>query len=407
MTDRSTSPAPRTALVAGGGIAGSATALALQKAGIEPVVFEARPASADGAGAFLTLGSNGLEALHQLGADGPALAAGFPTPSMTLRSGTGKRLGDVPASTARPGGAVSRTLMRADLARLLLAEAERRGIRVERGRRLVGAEPAGDGVLARFADGSEAAGDLLIGADGIHSAVRRAIDPDAPAPRYGGLLNTGGRTGGVRAAGEPGRYELIFGRRAFFGHVTAPDGEVWWFANLPWPSEPSSDDLRALHREDLRARLLDLFAHDAVPATALIEAGDEPMPVTPIHSVPHLPHWHRGRMLVVGDAAHAPSPSSGQGASLAIEDAVVLASCLRDGAGIEAAFARFEQIRRPRVEKIIRWAERVNSSKAAGPVGRRIRDAVLPLALRIGARSSAHEQTYGHRVEWAEESPAT
>ena len=106
-------------------------------------------------------------------------------------------------------------------------------------------------------------------------------------------------------------------------------------------------------------------------------------------------------MLVVGDAAHAPSPSSGQGASLAIEDAVVLATCLRDGAGVADAFARFEQIRRPRVEKIIRWAERVNSSKAAGPVGRRVRDAVLPVVMRLSARSSAHEQTYGHRVTMA------
>ena len=80
---------PRTALVAGGGIAGAATALALQKAGIEPVVVEARSRQADGEGAFLTLGSNGLEALRQLDADGPALAAGFPTPTMTLRSSTG------------------------------------------------------------------------------------------------------------------------------------------------------------------------------------------------------------------------------------------------------------------------------------------------------------------------------
>jgi FAD-dependent urate hydroxylase len=397
---RTTGGARRTALVAGGGIAGAATALALQKAGIEPVVFEARQRPAYGVGAFLTLGSNGLEALRRLGADGPVLAAGFPTPAMTLRSGTGKRLGDVPASTARPGGAVSRTLMRGELAALLLAEAEQRGIRVEHGRRLVGAEPAGDGVLARFADGSEAAGDLLIGADGIHSAVRRLIDAEAPRPRYGRLLNTGGRARGVRAGEAAGHYELIFGHRAFFGHVTAPDGEVWWFANLPWPEEPSPDALRALHREDLRARLLEQFAGDAGPATALIEASGEPMPVTPIHSVPHLPRWHRARMLVLGDAAHAPSPSSGQGASLAIEDAVVLATCLRDCDDAGAAFARFEQIRRPRVEKIIRWAERVNSSKAAGPVGRRVRDAVLPLALRIGARGSAHEATYGHRVEW-------
>jgi FAD-dependent urate hydroxylase len=390
---------PRTALVAGGGIAGAATALALQKAGIEPVVLEAHPGSADGVGAFLTLGSNGLAALRQLDADGPALAAGFATPAMTLRSGTGKRLGEVPASTARPGGATSRTLMRGTLAGLLLAEAERRGIRVERGRRLVGAEHDGERVLARFADGGEAAGDLLIGADGVHSTARRLIDPDAPRPRYGGLLNTGGRARGVRG-GTPGHYELIFGRRAFFGHVTAPDGEVWWFANLPWPDEPSADELHAHHREDLRERLLHLFAEDAGPATELIAAGGYPMPLSPIHSVPQLPRWHRGRMLVLGDAAHAPSPSSGQGASLAIEDAVVLGTCLRDIADPAAAFARFEQIRRPRVEKIIRWAERVNSSKAAGPVGRVVRDAMLPVALRVGARSGAHEQTYGHRVEW-------
>ena len=292
--------APRTALVAGGGIAGAATALALQKAGLEPVVLEARPGRAGGEGAFLTLGSNGLEALRQLGADAPALAAGFPTPAMTLRSGTGKRLGAVPASTARPGGAVSRTLMRSELAALLLAEAERRGIRVEHGRRLAGAEEAGGRVLARFADGGSAEGDLLIGADGVHSVARRVIDPEAPRPRYGGLLNTGGRARGVRSAAEPGHYELIFGRRAFFGHVTAPDGEVWWFANLPRPEEPTAEELRALHGGDLRARLLSDFEDDAGPATALIEAGGEPMPVSPIHSIPHLPRWHRGRMLVVG-----------------------------------------------------------------------------------------------------------
>lgn len=392
--------APHTVLVAGGGIAGAATALALQKAGLEPVVLEARPHRADGEGAFLTLGSNGLEALRQLGADGPALEAGFPTPTMTLRSGTGKRLGSVPASTAHPGGALSRTLMRAELAALLLAEAERRGIRVLYGCRLAGVEETGGRVRARVEGGEEITGDLLIGADGIHSVVRNVVDPGAPRPRYGGLLNTGGRARGVRSAAEPGHYELIFGRRAFFGHVTAPDGEVWWFANLPWPGEPSVDQLSALRREDLRVRLQREFAGDAGPAMELIAASDDPMPLSPIHSIPHLPRWHRGRMVVLGDAAHAPSPSSGQGASLAIEDAVVLGTCLRDGEDVEAAFARFEQIRRPRVEKIIRWAERVNSSKAAGPVGRVVRDAMLPVALRLSARSSAHEQTYGHRVVW-------
>ena len=204
----------------------------------------------------------------------------------------------------------------------------------------------------------------------------------------------------MRAGGEPGHYEMIFGRRAFFGHVTAPDGEVWWFANLPWPSEPEREELLALDRDDLRSRLLVLFEGDAGPAAELIRASDEPMPLSPVHSIPHLPRWHRDRMLVIGDAAHAPSPSSAQGASLAIEDAVVLGSCLRAEPDVDAAFARFEQIRRPRVEKIIRWAARMNSSKAAGPVGRAVRDALLPVALRLGERRGAHEQTYGHRVEW-------
>ena len=83
----------RTALVIGGGIAGPATAMALQKAGIDPVVYEAHPTGADGIGVFLTLGSNGVDALRVLGADKPAVAAGFPTPGITLRSGTGKHLG--------------------------------------------------------------------------------------------------------------------------------------------------------------------------------------------------------------------------------------------------------------------------------------------------------------------------
>lgn len=390
---------PSTALVIGGGIAGAATALALQKAGIEPVVYEAR-ATAARVGAFLTLGSNGIEALAQLGADGAALAAGFPTPAMTLRSGTGKRLGDVRASTTRPGGATSRTLTRSDLASALLAEAERRGIRVEHGRRLVAAEQTADGVRARFDGGAEAEGDLLIGADGVRSAVRPIVDPAAPAPAYAGLLNTGGYARGIGGGGEPGHYELVFGRRGFFGHVAAPHGDVWWFANVPLEREPSAEALRALRAEDWRSRLLELFAGDAGPATELIRASEDLMAVTPIHSIPQLPRWHRGRMLVVGDAAHAPTPSSGQGASLAIEDAVVLAACLRDLPDAATAFERFEAARRPRVEKIIRWAARTNSSKAAGPVGRVVRDAVLPAVLRMSARSGAHEQAYGHRVDW-------
>ena len=113
----------------------------------------------------------------------------------------------------------------------------------------------------------------------------------------------------------------------------------------------------------MRRLLLGLHADDAGPAVEIIQATPEVMATSPVHAIPHLPTWHTERMIVIGDAAHAASPTSGQGASLSIEDAVVLAKSLRDMPGPLAAFASFEQERRPRVERIIRAAARINNSK--------------------------------------------
>ena len=92
---------------------------------------------------------------------------------------------------------------------------------------------------ARFADASLDEGDLLIGCDGVHSTVRELIDPRAPKPAYSGLLTTGGYVQGVPVDTEPGSYEMIFGKRAFFGYALAPDRSVWWFANVPRIDEPT------------------------------------------------------------------------------------------------------------------------------------------------------------------------
>src|SRR6266851_2975856 len=143
---------PRSALVIGGGIAGPAAAMALQKAGIESVVYEAHPAAADGIGTFLTLAANGLDALRTLGAAEPAIATGFPTPGIVLWSGTGKRLGTANVSVTLEDGTTGHTLKRADLYRAMNEEAAARGIRIEYGRRLVAAENIDGGVRAKFAD---------------------------------------------------------------------------------------------------------------------------------------------------------------------------------------------------------------------------------------------------------------
>jgi 2-polyprenyl-6-methoxyphenol hydroxylase-like FAD-dependent oxidoreductase len=390
----------RSGLIIGAGVAGTAAALAMQKAGIDPIVYEADPECADGVGAFLTVASNGIDALRVLDADEGVLAAGFPTPGITLRSSTGKPLGVSMTGQQLPDGTLSQTIRRSDLYRALYRQATDRGIRVEHGKRLVAAEDLGHAVRAVFADGSEATADVLIGCDGVHSTVRRLIDPAAPAPAYAGLLTTGGYARGVRVDTEPGSYEMIFGKRAFFGYAVAPDADVWWFANLARRAEPDRTELAAVSAGEWRERLLELYADDAGPANALIAASPDIMPMTPIHTLGHLPTWYRNRMIVIGDAAHAPSPTSGQGASLSVEDAIVLAKCLRDLPTPRAAFAAFETARRPRVEKIIKWAARINNSKIAGPFGRVARDAMLPPIMKMTANSKALRQTFDYHLEW-------
>jgi FAD-dependent urate hydroxylase len=391
---------PRTALVIGGGIAGPVAAMALQRAGIQATVYEAHPRGAEGIGIFLTLASNGIDALRTIDADKRAVAAGFPTPGILLRSSTGKHLGTARTGLSLPDGITSHTMKRADLYQAIRDEATARGIVVKHGKRLVDAEPAGDGVRAVFEDGSDATGDVLIGADGVHSAVRRLIDPDAPAPTYVGLVNLGGYARGVHVDAEPGSYTLIFGKRAFFGYLLAPDGEVWWFANVPRSDEPARGEVEAITAQAWQRRLAELYAEDSGPAVRLVQASEIASKASSIHSIPHLPVWHRGRMVVIGDAAHAPTPTSGQGASLAAEDAVVLAKCLRDLPDAQQAFARFEALRRPRVERIIKVAARINSNKTAGPVARVVRDAVLPVILRLTANSKQVNQQYRYHIDW-------
>jgi len=391
---------PRTALVIGGGIAGPVAAMALQKAGIDAAVYEAHATSAEDIGAFLTLATNGLDALRTLGAHTPALAAGFATPAIELYSGTGKRLGAARTGLTLDDGTTTHSLKRADLYRAVREEAMRRSIRIEHGKRLVDAETAADGVRAVFADGSTATGNVLIGCDGVHSTVRRLIDPAAPAPTYAGLINLGGYARGVRVDAEPGTYHMIFGKRAFFGYAVALGGEVWWFANVPRRDEPARGELATISTEQWKRRLLELYAGDAGGATRLIQATDHDLAASPIHAIPHLPTWHNDRMIVIGDAAHAPSPSSGQGASLSIEDAAVLGTCLRDLPSPKAAFATFEQLRRPRVERIIKQAARINNNKAAGPVTRVFRDMMLPLILKMTANSAQAKQLYDYHIDW-------
>jgi FAD-dependent urate hydroxylase len=391
----------RKALIVGGGIAGPVAAMALGRAGMESVVYEAYAGGADDAGAFLTFASNGLDALRAIDAQHTVLDKGFPTPRMEIQSGTGKHLGSVPNGGTLPDGSVSQTLKRSDLYRALRDEAVRRGARIEYGKRLADAEVRPDGgVAARFEDGTEADGDLLIGADGIHSRVRRIIDPAAPEARYIPVLNIGGFAGGMTVPAEPGTFRMVFGKRAFFGYAVHPSGEIWWFANPPRPDEPTRAELAAISSEQWREMLVDLFAEDDSPAVEIIRATPGKLAGWATYDLPKVPTWHRGPMVVIGDAAHATSPSSGQGASMAIEDGVVLARSLRDLPEVPQAFASYERLRRRRVERIVAHGARTSNSKAAGPFARKIRDFMMPMILKRVANAGSLAWMHDYHIDW-------
>lgn len=373
-------------------MAGPVTAIALQKAGIDATIYEAYDRGADGVGAFLTLAVNGIAALGALDLHHLVRDKGFATTKMSLELGGRRPMAEFGFGAALPDGTSTLTMTRAELYGVLRDEAVRRGITVEYGRRLVAATPDRDGVSATFDDGGTARADLLIGADGLRSAVRTIIDPHAPAPRYVPLLNAGGYAKGLALDAEPGHMHMVFGRDCFYAYVVHPDGDVWWFANPRQPRELSREELAAI---DWRTRMHELFAREDRLARDLVDASPELFAGWNTYDFPKVPTWHRDRMVIIGDAAHSTSPASGQGASMAIEDAVTLAKCLRDAGG--DAFTRYEALRRKRVERVVAQGKRNGDGKSLGPVMRH----VLPLVFKLYKPSEASMNwLYGHRVVW-------
>jgi len=393
------------AIVVGAGVAGPVAAMALQQAGLEVVVHESH-APADGeVGSWLTVTPNGLDALAAVGSLHLAREIGLPTRANIMLGATGRELGRLPLGRPLADGTPALTMKRTRLAAVLAQECSRRGIEIRYGSGLVAADltPSG-GVRAVFADGTAEDADLLVGADGVHSTTRRLVDPKAPNGRYVGLVNFGGlTTAGVigldDAEAEPECWHFVFGRRAFFGWHATPGGDVVWFVNEPRP-QVSPDERRQTTEPEWRTHLADLFVDDAGPAARLIRAGVLELAGDNTHDLGHVPTWHRGPLLVIGDAAHAPAPSSGQGASIAMEDGVVLAQVLRDAQDVSTAFATYESLRRARVEKVVAAGARSSSSKTPGPLARPLRDAALRLVFRYAVTEKSLAWMYDHRINW-------
>jgi 2-polyprenyl-6-methoxyphenol hydroxylase-like FAD-dependent oxidoreductase len=346
-------------IVVGGGIAGLSAAIALRKTGHEAVVLERAP-RIDPAGAGLTLFANAMRALERLGVAEAVAARGAAATRSAILTWQGRELTRVPADLLK--GAIA--LHRADLqAELAAASGE-----VRLGVEVTAVEQSESGVVARSTDGSEERADLLVGADGLNSVVRGAI-ADVPI-RYAGYTAWRGVSS---VPVEGGRLTESWGVGERFGLVDIGRGRTYWFATKNAPErEPDEPGAR---KAEIRRR----FSGWHEPIAAVVEATDETAILrNDVYYLDPLPRWSDGRIVLIGDAAHATTPGIGQGAAQAIEDAVVLAEQVVGRDELATALAEYETIRRRRAEAVLKMSRRADkAAQLANPLGWRVRNAVV------------------------------
>jgi 2-polyprenyl-6-methoxyphenol hydroxylase-like FAD-dependent oxidoreductase len=346
-------------IVVGGGIAGLSAAIALRKTGHEGVVLE-QALRVDPVGAGITLFANAMRALDRLGVGEVVAARGAAATRSAILRSDGRELTRVPSDLLEGTIALHRAELQAELA---AASGDLRlGVEV------AAVEQGEDGVVARSTDGREERGDLLVGADGLSSVVRRAI-ADVPI-RYADYTAWRGVSS---VPVEDGRLTESWGVGERFGLVDIGRGRTYWFATKNAPEgEPDEPGGR---KEEIRRR----FSGWHEPIAAVVEAADESAILrNDVYYLAPLPRWSDGRVVVVGDAAHATTPGVGQGAAQAIEDAVVLADRLAGRDDISAALAEYEAIRRPRTDAVLKISRRADkAAQLASPLGCRLRNALV------------------------------
>jgi 2-polyprenyl-6-methoxyphenol hydroxylase-like FAD-dependent oxidoreductase len=359
-------------IVAGGGIGGLTAAIALRQAGADATVFERVP-EIKPLGAGLNLWSNGLRAFQQLGIADEVVKAGVPVELQTQYTHTGREISRWPlAEWSRQLGAPTIGIARPDLHAVLIRSLGEEHL--ELGRECTGYREEDGGVTATFADGSEAHGDVLITADGARSVLRdQLLGPSTP--RYSGV--TSWRAVFDFDAGHPeappGKLRLNWGRGTQFNFYRVGGGKLYWLALAKADEGGADASLAAVrsrfdHFYPTVLEIIDATPEDRINRTDIVDR--KPIDV-----------WVKGRVGLLGDAAHAMTPNLAQGACQAIEDGVVLAECLQGDP--DAGLRAYQERRRARAAQFQKGSAQVTRLLAiSNPLAVSARNAMLTFVMR-------------------------
>jgi len=373
--------APRIAII-GGGIGGLAAALALERRGAEVVVCEQSPVHSE-IGAGLNLTPNAVKAFRALGIEDQIEAIGSGSEFMAIRSWRSGRFisrtrrGDFP----KVFGAPNLTVHRADLLNVLRGALKTTDIRL--GMRCVAVDGGDRSAAVRFADGSTLEADIVVGADGIHSAVRKSLF-GADRPRFTGCICWRGM---APAAAVPRDINIAdgtmwMGPHGHVVHYPVRRGElvniVAHFDSDAWTGESWT------HECDVAEVTTAYAAWN--PALTRLYPLSQRWYKWALYDRDPLERWTKGRATLLGDSAHAMLPYLGQGAGMAIEDGCVLAAMIgRHGEDLDTALSAYERLRVPRTKATVLGSRaRAKENHLASPWARLKRDMKFALRERFG-----------------------
>lgn len=334
------------ALIVGGGIGGLCAAVALQKKGIEVLVFEQAPELKE-VGAGLSIAPNGMQVLKRLELVEEIISKGITIDSASITDSRGKSISTVDNTVfKRKFGYAPVAIHRFTLQHILLKQLPEH--QVLAGKKFARYQETENGIEAHFEDGSVYQGDFLIGADGIKSGVRKQLLGEVQL-RYSGQTCWRGIAEMTLPTDEKNTFQEIWMNRAGLrsAYVQINDHQVYWYVTIcsaPGGHE-ESDKTKTYLKEltkDVASRIHEVIDHTN---DTLIIRND-------LNDFLPMETWSKGKVVLIGDAAHATTPNLGQGANQAMESAYYLAECLAGSLGIQAAFRQYQNTRKPKAHLV-------------------------------------------------------